>query len=85
MGQLGQHQKLFHVIFSKKNKNYTLLCRFLLTLEALIHSILICEVKDMESQVLQALGKTLDQKALKYHLKLNFNNFQERKDGKVLG
>ena len=39
----------------------------------------------MESQVLQAVGKTPDRKTLKFHLELNFNNFQERKDGKVLG
>ena len=43
------------------------------------------EVKDMESQVLQALGKTLNEKNLKFHLELNLNNFQERKNGKVLG
>ena len=39
----------------------------------------------MESQVLQALEKTPNKKTLKFHLELNFNNFQERKDGKVLG
>ena len=34
----------------------------------------------MESQVLQALGKTSNKKTSKFHLKLNFNNFQERKN-----
>ena len=43
------------------------------------------EAKDKESQVLWALGKTPNQKALKFHLELNFNNFQERKNGKVVG
>ena len=42
------------------------------------------EVKDMESQVLQALGKTPNKKTLKFRLELNFYNFQERK-WKVLG
>ena len=42
------------------------------------------EVKDVESQVLWALEKTLSKKNLKFHLKLNFYNFQERKNGKVL-
>ena len=40
----------------------------------------------MKSHVLCALEKTPNQKkALKFHLELNFNNFQERKNGKVLG
>ena len=39
----------------------------------------------MESKVLRAFGKTPNKKTLKFHLELNFNNFQERKDGKVLG
>ena len=56
-----------------------------MTLQASIHSILICEVKDMESQVLWALGKTSNKKTLKFHLELNFNKFQEKKSGKVLG
>ena len=46
---------------------------------------MISEVKDMESQVLRALGKTPNKKTLKFHLELNFNNFQKRKYGKVLG
>ena len=46
---------------------------------------MISEVKDMESQVLLALGKTLNNFFLKFHLELNVNNFQERKNGKVLG
>ena len=40
----------------------------------------------MKSHVLQALGKIPNQKkTLKFHLDLNFNNFQETKNGKVLG
>ena len=40
----------------------------------------------MEGQVLQVLEKNSKQnKTLKFHLELNFNNFQERKYEKVLG
>ena len=39
----------------------------------------------MESQFLQALGKTPNKKTLKFHLKLNFNNFEEKNNNKVLG
>ena len=39
----------------------------------------------MENQVLQALGKILNKKTLKFYLELNFNNFQERKNRKDLG
>ena len=31
------------------------------------------------------VGKFQTKKTLKLHLELNFNNFQERKNGKVLG
>ena len=48
--------------------------------EALIHSILISEVKDTRSNVLQALWKIPNtKKTLKCHLELNFNNFLEKK------
>ena len=50
-----------------------------------MHSILISEVKDMESKVLQIVKKAPKRKTLKFHLKLNFDNFQERKNRKVLG
>ena len=53
--------------------------------EALIHSILMSEVKYLESQVLWALGKTPNQKNLRFDLEFNFNNFYERKNGEVLG
>ena len=33
----------------------------------------------MKSQFLQALGKTTNKKTLKFHLELNFNNFQQKK------
>ena len=36
----------------------------------------------MESQVLRALGKTLNKKILKFHLKLNFHNFPRKKKWK---
>ena len=40
----------------------------------------------MKSHVLWAPGKNPNQKkALKFHIELTFNNFQERKNGKVLG
>ena len=38
----------------------------------------------MESQVLRPFGKTSNKKTLRFHLELNFNNFQERKNGNVL-
>ena len=50
-------QKLSQIIFFQKNIYFFLLIRFLFTWEALIHSILICEVKDTRSHVLQALWK----------------------------
>ena len=53
--------------------------------EAFIHSILIIEVKVRKTHVLQVFGKIPNKKTLKFHLELNFNNFQERKNGKVLG
>ena len=53
--------------------------------EALIHSIMMSEVKGMVSQVLQVVGKTLNKKTLKFYLLSNFYNFQERKNGKALG
>jgi hypothetical protein len=47
--------------------------------EALVHSILISEVKDMKSDVLRALKASLSKKTLNLVYRLNFNNFQERK------
>jgi hypothetical protein len=48
--------------------------------EALVHSILISEVKDMKSDVLRALKASLFEKnTLNLVCGLNFNNFQERK------
>jgi hypothetical protein len=49
------------------------------TREALVHSILISKVKDMKSDVLQALKASLSKKKLNLIWGLNFNNFQERK------
>jgi hypothetical protein len=50
------------------------------TRKALVHSILISEVKDMKSVVLRALKASLfEKKTLNLVCGLNFNNFQERK------
>jgi hypothetical protein len=49
------------------------------TKEALVHSIPISEVKDMKSDVLQALKGSLSKKTVNLVCRLNFNNFQERK------
>jgi hypothetical protein len=50
------------------------------TRKALVHSIPISEVKDMKSDVLQALkGSLSKKKTLNLDCGLNFNNFQERK------
>ena len=40
------------------------------------------EVKDMDNHFLRA--KITKQETLKFHLELNFNNFKERENGKVL-
>jgi hypothetical protein len=48
-------------------------------MKALIHSIPISEVKEMKSDVLQALKVSLSKKTLNLVCGLNFNNFQERK------
>ena len=48
-----------------------------------MHSILIREVKGIKSHVLSTLAKKFKKKKnLKFHLELNFNNFQKQKDGK---
>jgi hypothetical protein len=50
------------------------------TRKALVHSILISEVKDMKSDVLQAGKASLSEKEpMNLVCRLNFNNFQERK------
>ena len=43
------------------------------------------EVKDMIVKFCKHLEKLQTIKALKFYLELNFNKFQERKNGKVLG
>ena len=43
------------------------------------------QMKDIESQILRHLEKLKTKKTLKFHLKLNFDNFQERKNEEVLG
>jgi hypothetical protein len=49
--------------------------------KALVHSILISEVKDMKSDVLQALKASFseEKKTLNLVCGLHFNNFQKRK------
>jgi hypothetical protein len=50
------------------------------TREALIHSIPISEVKDMKSDVFQALmALPSEKRTLNLVCRFNFNNFQERK------
>jgi hypothetical protein len=56
-----------------------MLNRSIPTREALVHSILISEVKDMKSDVLRALKASLSIKKSESCLWLNFNNFRERK------
>jgi hypothetical protein len=57
-----------------------MLDRSIPTKEALVHSIPISEVKDMNSNVLWALKASLsEKKTLNLVCGLNFNNFQERK------
>jgi hypothetical protein len=57
-----------------------MLDRSIPTRKALVHSILISEVKDMKSDVLRALKASLsEKKPLNLVCGLNFNNFQERK------
>jgi hypothetical protein len=56
-----------------------MLDRSIPTRKALVHSILISEVKDMKSDVLRALQASLSKKNLNLVCGFNFNNFQERK------
>ena len=46
---------------------------------------MISEVKDTRSHVLRTMENSEQKILLKCHLELNFNNFQERKIGNVLG
>jgi hypothetical protein len=56
-----------------------MLDRSIPTRKALVHSILISEVKDMESDVLRALKAFhSEKKTLNLVCGLNFNNFQEK-------
>jgi hypothetical protein len=52
-----------------------MLDRSIPTKKALVHSILISEVKDMKSDVLQALKASLSKKTLNLICRLSFNNF----------
>ena len=45
----------------------------------MIHSILVSEVKDTKSHVLQALGNIPNKKLVKFYLQLNFKNFKKEK------
>jgi hypothetical protein len=59
--------------------------RSIRTRKALVHSILISEVKDMKNDVLRAQkGFLSEKKTLNLVCKLNFNNFQARKIAKTL-
>jgi hypothetical protein len=57
-------QKTSSNVFLKKFKNCTILDRSIPTREALVHSILINEVKDMKIDVLRALKASLSGKKL---------------------
>jgi hypothetical protein len=61
-GQSEQYKKLLQMFFYKMKKNCTMLDRSIPTREALVHSILISEVKDMKSDVLRALKASLSEK-----------------------
>jgi hypothetical protein len=63
-GQCGQHKKLLQMFFSKIKENCTMLDRSIPIREALVHSISISEVKDMKSDVLQALKVSHSEKKL---------------------
>ena len=56
-----------------------------MNMESFDSFILISEVKNMENHILQELENSPNKKNLKFYLEFNFNNFQERKKGKVLG
>jgi hypothetical protein len=56
-----------------------MLDRSIPTREALVHSIPISEVKDMKNDVLRALQASYSEKNFEPCLRLNLNNFQERK------
>jgi hypothetical protein len=73
-------QKTSSNIFIENKENYAMLDRSIPTREAFFHSILISEVKDMESDVLRAMeASRFEKKPLNLICGLNFNNFQERK------
>jgi hypothetical protein len=57
--QGGQYKKLLQIFFLKIKENCAMLERSIPTREALVHSIPISEVKDMKSDVLQALKASL--------------------------
>ena len=77
-GQGGQHKKHLQIFFKKIKENCAMLDRSIPTRKALVHSIPISEVKDMTSDVLQALKASLFEKIiLNLVWRLNFNNFQE--------
>jgi hypothetical protein len=63
-GQCGQHKKLLQIFFKKIKENCAMLDRSIRTRKALVHSILISEVKDMKSDVLRALKGSLFEKKL---------------------
>jgi hypothetical protein len=64
-GQCGQHKKLLQIFFKKIKENCAILDRSISTRKALVHSIPISEVKDIKSDVLQALKASLFEKKLR--------------------
>jgi hypothetical protein len=63
-GQSGQHKKLLQIFSKKIKENCAMLDRSIPTREALVHSIPICEVKDIKSDVLRPLKAYLFEKKL---------------------
>ena len=63
-GQFRQHKKLLQIFFYTIKENCAMVDRSIHTRKALVHSIPISEVKDMKSDVLQALKASLSEKKL---------------------
>jgi hypothetical protein len=63
-GLSEQHKKLLQIFLLKIKENCAMLDRSIPTREALVHSILISEVKDMKSDVLQAGKASLFRKKI---------------------
>jgi hypothetical protein len=73
-------QKLLQILLKKIKENCAMLDSSIPTRKALVYSIPISAVKDMKSELLQALKASFFwKKTLNLICELNLNNFQERK------